>query len=373
MALNELRILGYRSLRNVVLPLSQLNVVTGSNGSGKSNLYRALWLIAQICEGSFARTIAREGGLLSALWAGPRLNKKPVRMSLGFMTNDFNFELSCGFPQPSPSLFAYDPEIKEEVVWHGRIRKPTTTLLERKAGMTWIRDDIGKRVEYPLVLGENESVLSQLREPQRFPELFSLRDEVRGWRFYHGFRTDDESPIRSPQVSVRTPVLSHDGSDLAAALQTILEIGDSQQLMASIASAFPGRNLMIDSNSPGDSPSPRATELSVALYPRGCRRPMLARELSDGTLKYLCLVAALLSPRPPVLIALNEPEASLHPDLLPPLAQLIVNASELSQVWVSTHSQILVDAIQQISGTHAIRLRLEEDETKIVLPEECET
>ncbi|MEX1230395.1 MAG: AAA family ATPase [Planctomycetaceae bacterium] len=269
-------------------------------------------------------------------------------------------------------MFAYDPEIKEEVVWQGKQLKPTTTLLERKAGLTWIRDEIGKRVEYPLVLGENESVLSQLREPQRFPELFSLRDEVRGWRFYHGFRTDDQSPIRTPQVSVRTTVLSHDGSDLAAALQTILEIGDSRRLMDAVGSAFPGRVLMVISNSPGDSFSPRAMEMSVALHAQGCRRPMLARELSDGTLKYLCLVAALLSPRPPVMIALNEPESSLHPDLLPPLARLIVDAAEHSQVWVSTHSQILVDTIQQISGVCPIRLRLENDETKIDLPEEDE-
>jgi predicted ATPase len=67
MALLHLDIQGYRSLRNIRLPLQQLNVITGPNGSGKSNLYRALWLIAQIGEGGFARSICREGGLLSVV------------------------------------------------------------------------------------------------------------------------------------------------------------------------------------------------------------------------------------------------------------------------------------------------------------------
>ena len=367
MAVQELEIHGYRSLRKVQLPLGRLNVVTGPNGSGKSNLYHALWLVTQICEGGFARAICREGGLLSAMWAGERTSKKPLRMSLGFRTEDFTFELSCGFPQPADSQFCYDPEIKEESIWIGKQRKPTTTLLHRQGGITHVRDAEGNRVAFPLVLGENESVLSQLREPHRFPELFAIREEVRDWRFYHQFRTDAESPMRTPQVSVRTPILSHDGSDLAAALQTILEIGDGQTLNATVAAALPGRVLSILANEEAPfSKSPRFTELSVALATQGCARPLIARELSDGTLKFLCLVAALLTPRPPSLIALNEPESSLHPDLLPPLAELIVHAAKYSQVWISTHATILVDRIRDLSGVQPIRLQLVNGETVVL-------
>ncbi len=367
MALTELEISGYRSLRNIQLPLQQLNVVTGPNGSGKSNLYRSLWLIAQICEGSFAKSIAKEGGFLSAMWAGPRLNhKKPFRMSLGFSTDDVTFQLVTGFPQPSGSLFCFDPEIKEEVIWVGPQRRKASTLLERKAGLTWFRDMNGERVEYLVTLSENESILSQLREPHQFPELFQLREEVRDWRFYHTFRTDDEAPVRSPQVSVRTPVLSHDGSDLAAVLATILEIGDAEKLYETISQALPGRTLRIISNEPDfTQKSPRSTELGIGLEADGCSRTLLARELSDGTLKFLCLAAALLSPRPPFLIALNEPEASLHPDLLVPLARLIVDASEFSQIWVSTHSMALADAITEISEVQALQLSLSNGETII--------
>jgi predicted ATPase len=194
----------------------------------------------------------------------------------------------------------------------------------------------------------------------------ALREEVRGWRFYHAFRTDEDAPLRSPQVSVRTPVLSNDGSDLAAALQTIREIGFASELEEAISAALPGRSLRIVSNEPdAKTKSPQCTEMGVALVTKGCARPLLARELSDGTLKYLCLVAALLSPRPPGLIALNEPESSLHPDLLGPLAKLIVDASQRSQVWVTTHSQLLAEAIRGESGVSPVVLGLRDGETVI--------
>lgn len=369
MSLSSIDVSGYRSLRNVRLPLEQLTVITGPNGSGKSNLYHVLRLLSQISEGEFARSLSREGGFLSAMWAGQWNARKPQRMTVGFQTEEFSFELSCGFPKPSRSVFAYDPEIKEEFVWIGEKRKPSTTLLRRSAGITMVRDTDGQRVEYPLVLAENESVLSQLREPHRFPELFSLRDEVRGWRFYHAFDTDEQAALRFPQVSVRTPVLSPDGSDLAAALQTILEIGDGDRMMNAVTAGLPGRGLQIHQNEGDTKKSPRGTELCIALKTEGCLRALTAGELSDGTLKYLCLVAALLSPRPPALIALNEPESSLHSELLPPLAQLIVDASEHSQVWVTTHSQILAAEIEERSGVRPVQLRLENAETVIETPD----
>jgi predicted ATPase len=86
-------------------------------------------------------------------------------------------------------------------------------------------------------------------------------------------------------------------------------------------------------------------------------QPLWQQELSDGTLQYLCLLAALLSPRPTNLVVLNEPETSLHPDLLPALASLIVHASRHSQLLVTTHSQVLSDLIS--SQTFANKLELE--------------
>ena len=91
-----------------------------------------------------------------------------------------------------------------------------------------------------MALSPSESVFAQLREPHRFPQLSALREEILNWRFYHQFRTDTDAPARQPQVAIWTPVLSHDGHDLAAAFATIQEIGDREALATSVDRAFPG-------------------------------------------------------------------------------------------------------------------------------------
>ena len=107
-----------------------------------------------------------------------------------------------------------------------------------------------------------------------------------------------------------------------------------------------------------------AGRFDLALHQHGLLRPLVGAELSDGTLRYLLWVAALLTPRPPELLVLNEPETSLHPDLLPALAALIVNASRNSQLVVVSHSQLLVSAIGQAAKAEDIDLatiQLEKD------------
>ena len=93
---------------------------------------------------------------------------------------------------------------EERIVWHGGRAKKQ--ILGRKNGTVWARDASGERVEYPMELAGSESVLSEIREPHRFPELSALQRAILGWRFYHHFRTDAQSPLRQPQVGVRTPV-----------------------------------------------------------------------------------------------------------------------------------------------------------------------
>jgi predicted ATPase len=164
-----------------------------------------------------------------------------------------------------------------------------------------------------------------------------LRETIRSWRFYDHFRTDAVAPVRQPQIGTRTPVLGHEGTDLAAALQTILEIGDHEALQLAIEDAFPGARISVNSNN---------ALFSLAWYQPGLLRPLAASELLDGTLRYLLLVAALLTPRPPALMILNEPETSLHPDLLPALARLIRTASRATQIIVVSHAAGLVNALE---------------------------
>ncbi len=353
MAIRELRIAGYRSLKGLEIWLSQLNVFTGPNGCGKSNLYRALVLLAAAARGALARSLAEEGGMPSVLWAGER-RKGSVRLTLGVAWDDWDYELSCGLPTSAMSAFFLDPLIKEE--WVRTAGRRPVALMERKNMSLWLRDRDGKRVVYPLELLASESAMAQIMEPHLYPELAWLREEMAAWRFYHHFRTDPGSPLRRPQVGVHTPVLSADGHDLAAALQTIIEIGDDRALDDELDAAFPGAELTIFQE---------RGRFEVGLTLPGIKRPFEARELSDGTLRYLCLLAVLLSPRPPELLALNEPETSIHADLLEPLARLIVKASERSQILVVTHSRALAAHIEAASRCPVFRLEKIEGETMI--------
>jgi len=371
--LKTFAVANYRSLRDVKLALNPLTVVTGANGCGKSNLYRALRLLAQAADGRLAEALALEGGIASVQWAGPAdirqqvrrggtihgtARRPPLRVRFGFAADDVAYEIEVGLPTPSLSRFAFDPEIKTETIWQRPPRRASNTWLERDGALVRVREAGSGWSRLGFAPAANRSVLAELGEPERFPELFALRERLRNWRFYDGFRTDAESPLRQPRLSVQTGVLAHDGRDLAAALQTIIEIGDAAALQAAVEDAFPGSTLRILDG--GDA------RLQVGLEVEGLLRPLGAAELSDGSLRYLCLLAALMSPRPPELLVLNEPEQSLHPDLLRPLARQIVSAARRGQIWVISHARALVDALEDGGGEPAIELAREFGETRIV-------
>ena len=201
-------------------------------------------------------------------------------------------------------------------MWAGPVLRPAALLAGRGAsGTVRIRGASGAWDRLPGNLKPFDSMHSEVADPQRAPELLVLRERIRSWRFYDHLRTDAQAPARTAQIGTRTPVLSHDGADLAAALQTIREIGDDQAMDDAIDHAFPGSTISI---------TEAGGRLELTLRQPGLLRPLRAAEVSDGTLRYLLWVAALLTPRPPELLVLNEPETSLHPDLTSPLADLII-------------------------------------------------
>lgn len=360
MYLESLKVSGYRSIRRLTLEMCRLNVVVGANGTGKSNLYRALELLQAAAAGRLTAALASEGAMMSALWAGKR-RKGPVRMVLNVRLEEFEYELQLGLPVPGSSAFFLDPEVKEEKLWF-LVDGRKSVLMQRDREYAWAFNDEGQRVEFREPLIPGEAFLSQLQDPARFSMLYSLREHFLHWRFYHGFRTDPSSPVRQPQPGFRTPVLSSGGDDLAAALQTIIETGDEAGLQRAVQEAFPDHQLIIDY--PAGSAPERVDRVGmyVLLKMPEFQRAFDARELSDGTLRYLCLIAALLSPRPPVLLVLNEPETSLHPSLIEPLANLILSASRNSQVWLTTHSETLAEHLKE--SAHVIHLSKADGETQ---------
>ncbi|PIF76956.1 putative ATPase [Variovorax sp. 54] len=355
--LSALAIANYRSLRQLTVPLGRLTVVTGANGSGKSSVYRAMRLLADIANGGVIRSLVREGGLSSTLWAGPErfsaamlrgdvpvqgtTRSEPVALKLGFAgaeADDFGYAIDIGLPPPIPSTaFSRDPQIKHEAIWSGPLLRPATHLVDRP-------------------IPAFASMMTEHADPRDAPEMLTLREQMRSWRFYDHFRSDAEAPARQPQLGTYTPVLANDGADLAAALQTIREIGDGEALDSAVDDAFPGARIEVHAN--GD-------RFETLMHQHGLLRPLTAAELSDGTLRYLLWIAALLTPRPPALLVLNEPETSLHPDLLPALGRLIAQAARVSQVIVVSHAARLIAALDDSDGLQPVVLEKRFGETRI--------
>lgn len=369
--LTALAVANYRSLRQLRLPLGPLTLITGANGSGKSSLYRALRLLADAAQSRVVPALAREGGLESTLWAGPEqisaamrrgeqpvqgtVRREPVNLKLGFAAEDFGYALELGLPQPSNSMFGRDPQIKREAIWSGPVYRPAAALVERRNALLELRE--GRSLHAQSVpLASFDSMLTELLDPVRAPEMIALRERMRAWRFYDQLRTDADAPARRPRIGTATPVLAADGADLPAAWQTLREIGDDALLQRSLDDAFPGASVHIR---PGDA------GLCLAMQQPGLLRPLMAAELSDGTLRYLMLLTALLSPRPPELLVLNEPETSLHPDLLPALGRLIARAAERSQLIVVTHAARLVATLEHEPSCTSWHLEKELGETRL--------
>jgi len=364
-ALTHLAVAGYRSLQQLTLPLGGLTLVCGANGCGKSNLYRSLGLVAAAARGDLVGALAAEGGLPAVFWAGPerttaamRSGEQPVqggrrregaRLRLGIAGETLSYAIELGYrADDMDSAFVLDPEIKREWIWAGGPFHPRSLLVQRTGPVVERAGDGGGR-HRPLALevSPHESLFTAVSDPVEAPEVFQLRRTIESWRFYDSFRTDRLAPARTGRLATRTPSLAADGGDLAAAVQTIFEIGDKEGLQGAIADAFPGCRLGVDISQP---------IFCLQLHQPGLLRPLDGTELSDGTLRYLLLATALFSPHLPPLLVLNEPENSLHPDLLGPLARLIAAVAERTQVWVVAHADALIHALEKSPGCQVLCL-----------------
>lgn len=353
-----------------MLELDRFTLITGPNGSGKSSLYRALRLLADAAQGRLIASLAAEGGLSSTLWAGPErfsqamlrgevpvqgtARSTPVSLRMGFASDDFGYAIDLGLPDPAYP-FSRDPEIKLEAMWTGELLGRANLFAERRGPAVRLRRAADGEWRSSL---ENllpfDSMVTHSADPVDGLELLLMRERMRNWRFYDNLRTDVDAPARRPQVVTYTPVLGSDGADLAAAIATIIAIGDRAGFEKTIDDAFPGARVFIGVDDHG----------VVQMHQPGLLRPLRARELSDGTLRYLLLTAALLSPRAPEIMILNEPEASLHPSLLGALARLLLHASRNSQIVLVSHSERLIAELRA-GGVHDIALDKRLGETRI--------
>lgn len=358
--LETVHIKGFRSVKELHLPLRRLTVLTGGNGVGKTNIYRALQLLHCAANGTLADEIASEGGLGSVFWAGGanltedghfdpkhrtdgyrKGDKRRIELGVALDLNGItaSYAVELGFPSAYDAAFSGESQVKHEHL-DLVVDRRTSRALERDGAAAWMRGEAGERQDVAERLLASETGLSLLRTS---PEISAVRENLANWRFFHGFRTDRDSPLRRPAQALTSPLLASDGANLAAVFATLRHIRhESPHLDEIVELAFPGSQLVVPT--PGDYAS------FGMIFPETPKRTFWAHELSDGTLQLLALLGALLSYRLPPFIALNEPETSLHPSLLPALARTIVKAATNAQLWVVTHSQPLAEAIADESG-----------------------
>lgn len=360
LTLHSANIEGYRSIRSLYTKIDNFSVILGKNGCGKTNLFKALQLLQQAAKGTIIHSIASDGGLNSTLWAG-NAQEPAATIKLSVNIGIYHYTIVIGHPGAQDVALRWRSETDNHIVTSEPIIKSEqlvrldktspVTLMERNGTSIFLQQADGKIIPATIPLLGSEPALHHIQDGVHFPEMEMIRNSMENWCFYHHFQADRNAQVRKPSPGLCTPTLSPDGHNLAALLDTLIHYNhQTGRIAEAINSAFPGSDLFIKTE--------KGKSILSMSFPE-MPRPFAAHELSDGTLRFLCLIGALNSLRKPQFIAFNEPEMSLHPDFMIPMAQLLLEASQGSQIWVTTHSIPLVNALQKLGAppTHYLELR----------------
>ena len=326
------------------LELKPLNVLIGPNGSGKSNLIEVIGLL-RAAPSDVKAPIREGGGSENWIWRGePKATDARVEVvlrGLFFPSKERPVRYSIAFD----SLFFTEPHIIDETIEDKRTEQTEDSAKRylqrghRKVIVMSLEDDRGRRQrELPASeIKPDQSILSQLKDPFQYPELRSVEVGFRGISLYREWSFGRNTPPRLPQkADSPNHSLAEDGRNLGMVLNRLE--GDpkaKRKLLAALRKLYHGI----------DDYYVQVEAGSVQVFLQEGNVTIPATRLSDGTLRYLCLLAILCNPKLPSLICLEEPELGLHPDILPGLADLLREASERCQLIVTTHSDTLVDAL----------------------------
>jgi predicted ATPase len=353
MGIQELEVKGFRSLRNVQWKPGKLNVLIGPNGSGKSNLLQALELLKRATEGKLSDAVLRQGGIAALLW-----DAKAQRIS-------WNLKSRLEAPQSEPSEAFYKLEMQQLGTSSAfRIESETLQIgdnirLDRGPATADIIDDNGIQMSLPQTLvSDEQSSLAYMALAGAQTTMFS--DSLMGWSFYQNLRTDREAPVRQAAIARLENKLAADGQNLASMLHTAYT-GDREfkkNLDAAMRAAFGTdyEELIF--------PPAADQRIQLRLRWRSLSTEQSAANLSDGTLRFLMLIAILTNPRPGDLIAIDEPETGLHPNMLPIIAELATEAAYQTQVIFTTHSPQFLDAFRDEAPTTTVT-EWEDGETRL--------
>jgi len=314
------------------LALGQLNVLIGPNGSGKSNLIEAIGLLAASPR-SLGEAIREGGGVTEWLWKG---SKRPIAARFKAVVDIGGVQLSHEvlFTEVRQSLVLLDERIERLA---DETLGSSVLVFGRVNGTPAIRVQGGTM--HPIVQGFNihESVLSQRRDPSSYQELSWVELTYNNIALYRDWQFGRSAPPRLPQpADLPNTYLLADARNLGLVLNQIRKNPEAKEaLLKHLSLVFEGVH-DVDVSIVGGT-------VQVFLHEHKWIIP--ATRLSDGTLRWLALLAILLNPQERAIVCIEEPEMGLHPDLLPPLARLLQEASQKMQIIVTTHSDVLVDAL----------------------------
>lgn len=338
--IQRLQIKGFRSLRDVSWTPGRLNVLIGPNGSGKSNLLRALRLLQQSAQGELAESILRQGGIGPLLWDG-----QEQELSWVVEADPLTYELRLR-QLGATSAYRVEDELLE-----GERPKPLK-LLERRPGHAEMFNAQERAV---IVGGENsvpdaESLLSLITGIFGNPTLLAFRDRLASWGIYHDLHVDQNAQLRQPAVARLEKRVTADGQNLIPVLHTLYS--SSRDFKHDVDSAM--RAAFGPDFEDITFPPAADQRVQMRLRWRSLKSAQSAADLSDGTIRFLLLLAILANPEPESLIAIDEPEVGLHPGMLPIVAEFAREASRRTQVILTTHSPQFLDAFRDEPPTTTV-------------------
>lgn len=314
------------------IPLGPLNVLIGPNGSGKSNLIEAIGLIRETTR-DLRSAISNGGGIEEWIWKGKPLETASISLILPNKSDGYEIHFSIGvrserqnFQVAFEKVVADDPDLPFDLFIYD-FRGNTTGEVH------------SSRLSYSeeVPIEPDQSVLSQIKDPKHYPELWFAGDRFSRICFFRIWQFGRQSALRFPQkTDLRNDLLNEDFSNLGMVLNRLLNTKKSKNAFISALTDLYGGLTDIHLSLFGGT-------IQIILEEGDFSIP--ATRLSDGTLRYLCLLCILLDPTPPPLICIEEPELGMHPDIIVKIADLMVEASTRTQLIVTTHSDIILDAL----------------------------
>jgi predicted ATPase len=343
------------------IEMQPLNVIIGANSSGKSNLIEAMAILKAIPTDLLA-PIRQGGGVSDFLWKGENQNPvAKIEAKLDY-ANKKPLHYSIDFTVVGQKLEIVEESIEEPHYFLGDYKTNFSYRYQNGVPVLNKKNNINESISQHHLRREdinlNQSIISQRKDPDQYPELTYLNNQFSNISLYRDWHIGRNSQARMPQkTDLPEHPLLEDGSNLGVFLNNLQYQIGARDIIEKLKKFYDEAEEL--------TPKIYGGTVQIFIRETGLNQPIPATRLSDGTLRYLFLMALLLDPTPPPVICIEEPEIGLHPDILSTIAEMLIEASKRTQIIVTTHSDALISSLppesvlvceRDTSGTHLRRL-----------------